>query len=360
MDSLDGNLFYRPMSNSKLYEFVKDTRLGKYYLENLDNYYLMEIMEKVWDYNGEMIELDNNRILTICYKLIIEKGLISVIDNIIQGLNDDDEISIYIATVKLDNINIIDLLLQKKFNLDQYSKINIKISIDLLCYAFMYGTLEMIDYLIDNGAKITVKNSLIYIKSCKNNDYMEKLLRIDFTDNKILNVVMSVLAKEKYIPTLLKFIEKGYSIKDNSKYWHVHLAYRDISILKIFLENGLVLDSSYPLLCACHNNNIPLVEFYLEYGLKVNEEILDFVMKNINLPIIYLFAKHHVDFSKVKNENSKYNNYLITLLENCGMNKDIFISLMINQITKLQLNNKTMDYTLEKSIFEKEEEYINS
>ena len=215
---------------------------------------------------------------------------------------------------------------------------------DILAYALINGEWEMADVLIECGAKITQEYSIRRI-SDKNPDIFDCLLEdINLSENLINTIIISIADNDANIYTITKILNKGYDMQQNKKYLHTKLSDMNVNVVKFLVKNGLELDTYHPLLFACMNDKSEHVDYYLEYGLQVNQEILDLVFSHMYISIIKVFIKHQVDLSTV---SSKYsNNDLIEGLEKNGLNKMTLINLLLSKYDTMIDKEQMMDFML--------------
>ena len=94
-----------------------------------------------------------------------------------------------------------------------------------------------------------------------------------------------------------------------------------VSAIKLLVDYGVPIPSNEPLKYACRCKNIDLVDFYLDYGLNVDEEVLriPFVPRYFSMDIIKIFLKHNIDFSILKYTYNKEEEEIIANLEDHGL-----------------------------------------
>jgi len=340
--------------------YIENSDLYKYSLENPNNDDLSQIINSM---HSPILGFCDNPYLYGCYQLIFDENMTSVIHDIISRTNNDmDKKVICLVAINKNRYNILEALLSNGFNfnqcIDSQSLNYLFAGTNILTLAYMYnGDIKMIKYLLENGADISYKKYILLDEVCKKNDIdtMNYLLDLD-THQDALFVAIQSSIKYDHIDMIKNIMANNdFDLAPYSKILHITIARVSVEIVQYLLDHGLVLDCPEPLLFACYFNNIDLIDFYLDYGLHVNKEILDYVFEEMNMVILKLFTKHKVDFSVVECPKMSHEN-LPADLEINGLNKNIFMHLLLNysetrfyHATDLKYYNKMLEYSDDKN-----------
>lgn len=311
-------------------EFNK-TKIYDYHIKHPDNIKLTEFINK----HITSINVNNLKFICNCYNYLIDQKLYDVTYEIIDGSNSIDEIAIFLVSIDLDEYNLLDLLISKKFNVNQKINCNkdfLPSTIDLLTYAVTSKKLEMCKYLVANGANPFLNNSISFCKSCNldNDEIFNYFMEFDIPEEYLKEALHNCLLKLDF-NKITQILNKNFDLNNLDQKFFDSIHSLDIQTLQFLLKNGLQLKSNILLGSACYNNNIKLIKFCLELGLRPNEAIIKNVIDNFNLSIIKLFTEYNIDLSFITNIIPNINEYddIIEKFEYYGLSKNSLLNYLI-------------------------------
>ena len=292
MDDLwQQSLKERPLEN------IVGSKLHSYYLTHSENKLLVKIIEEY----HPLIHCDyiyNSRYLYYCYEEIIKANALDIISEIVIDGKTSDELIISLVSIKHNRIEILELLNARDFNFDQIISKELSDPINILTYAYLMNGLDMVKYFISLGANVNHGDGILLKNACHKQDecMVDYLLTFEISEENLLIALIATFSPrsentsplyniymetkednpsmEKINMTIInKIIDTGLNIAKHSKRLHFVLSKKPLALTKLLLEKGLVISDNMPLLFACGHNNLEVVEFYLQYGLLVNEDI---------------------------------------------------------------------------------------
>lgn len=239
-----------------------------------------------------------------------------------NGATDSSKESVFSPLCYNNNFEIIKLLIEYNFNVNAIDNKNCT----PLVYASKNDNLEIIEYLVENGAKIDVKNSespLIF--ACMNNNYdivkylLEAGANINATEFKsLLSHAKNALffACDNNNLKMVKLLIK-YKINMNFKFeykvlhpLHIACVYNNYKIVKLLIQN-----------------NINLYNFELSLN--------DYIINKFTPPNIFILNKYSTKTTKILIKNK------IGINKPCGFSFPIIIASNLNnlKIVKLLIKN---------------------
>jgi ankyrin repeat protein len=204
-----------------------------------------------------------------------------------------------------------------------------------LSYSCALSNLEIIEFLINHKADINYCMGIAFRTACNiaNVEIINYLLQFNLGQD-VLTSGLVTACVNKNMDIMDFIIDRGYNIGLNSDLICEFLTPKGTpEMIQYLINHGLVLNSNMPLKCACKQKNIPLVKFYLEYGLKVDKNLLGLALEIFDMSIIKLFLEYHVDFSQLDNSVNEYTEVLCALEQN-GLNIKLFANYIIYKMHK--------------------------
>jgi hypothetical protein len=285
----------------------------------------------------------------ICYKYIIAEDRIDIINYVISNhtKNTYELDSICIAAISKNKISVLKLLADHNYNFDKEipkytiywswsmcSDIitdNYKFIHTPLSYSCTLSNLEIVEFLINLGVDINHENGLAFRYACviNNVEIINCFLQSNLSQNTLVNGLITACIYVNM--TIINLIMDH--VCDIGPYFNIifcELAHKGTpEVIQYLMIRGFVLNSNEPLKIACMSCNMPLVKFYLEYGLKVDNEIILIVLEKFNIQLVKMFLDHNVDFSQLDNSINEYDEVLGTLEQN-GLNMSLFAKYLVS------------------------------
>ena len=265
-----------------------------------------------------------------CYSAIIKNNKIDVIYEIIPNMRTTEMQALAKVAVDEHNKEIIELLYKNELNTGFHVRYeNSSYFRCFITYAYDKHGFEFVKYMNDIGFNINQNIGLID-RVIDNNDKDAANYIIDIADN-VDELFLRCISREKDPKLILEFFIDKIDIDKHKDDILYALCYAPLSSLQWFLDCGVSIDSNAPLKMACELGSMKHIEFYLQYGLQVDGDILKEVFFHYcesRKAILNLFLKYNFDFSMLKLDN-KIDYEFLEILENNGINKDALLSKFI-------------------------------
>lgn len=322
---------------------LDNTKIIKYFKKHPDNAILADI---IFDSHMECLELNMKNTSTFnflihCYKLLIKQNLDEIIYEIIDGSNSFDEEAIVLASIEMNQYDLLDIIFNKGF--DTNKLINVSSvghfyyhgdQLDALTHAVINENLEMCKYLISKGACPFANDNLSFIRSCSatNSEFFDYFMEFDVPMDCLKKIFYTCCCGADY-DKMKRIVEKGFDLNLLDQNFFDRCYRHDFKFFQFILDNGFEIKSNTLLRSACLSENARLVEFCLDYGMKPNNDIVNIVIFRFNVNIIKLFIKYNVDFSSANSQNQ--HNSLIQELEDNGLDRDVLLNNVINKLVTM-------------------------
>ena len=308
------------MERRLIKDVIRGSAIYVYHIMHLEDEFITNMIYEKCDTAEKVIKM--------CYLRLFKQGyqdtILEMIPNI---LNDEMRILAHIA-IKENNKEIIESLYKNglTYNFNMYKQREGCFK-SIQCYAFTKQGFEMIKFMNELGVDLNIMlfTQMIHHKHWEAINYF-----IETTNKPLPELFLSSLSlsSEEDIQSIFDlFIDKI----DMSKYEDnifKNLTRVSPNVMKIVLQSGITIQSNKPLLYACQANNLKLAEFYLQYGLQVDEDLLDTLFRNAfayNKDILLLFIKYEVDLSVYKPDLDRK---FISDLDKCGLDRDALYLLL--------------------------------
>jgi ankyrin repeat protein len=333
----------RNIVGTSLIDLINGSCLKEYYDNNSDDATLKYILNV--NHDGFLSPM---RALCLCYEYIITDNRIDIITYVISNTKSTHELdSICITAIFKNQMPTLKNLVGMNYNFnkkidtsiinldaisDKMAYINNYFSDKYLTTPLVYGcilsNLEIVDFLISSCADIDYESAFECVCEINNSEILNYFLRIKLGKKTLVGGLITALLNGN-IKIVDLIIDNGCDIALYSNHIFDGLAHYGTPEMAAYLINrGFVLNSNEPLKSACEWQNVPLVKFYLEYGLKIDENIICSVLGEFCIPIINLFIDHHVDFSQLDNSMKEYDEILGELEKN-GLNINLFVNYLL-------------------------------
>ena len=286
----------------------------------------------------------------------------------------DDFIAICLAAIRTNCINVIDILLNIGFDINcmliskfiptdtwinakpyknnpKYANSGYTTNINAFSYAIEFGTLNMVKHLVQNGCDPKITNDGV-LKSCKNIDTFRYVLSIIDIDNYMIDLLNCFIVcnnndqdndqnffgipgscdtntKVEKIKIILDYCNQSkLSSYINDQFGDCH-----VDAIQLLEQNNIMLNWDKLLYAACRCNNTKLIEYILGKNIQPNSETIDHVFNDVKKKTIRLFIKHKVNLSALKmcSKNNDNSDNFFNQFEECGLDKDVFISYLMNE-----------------------------
>ena len=313
-----------------------------------------------------------------CYRYLFHFGMSHLITKLVDGTNTNEQLAICVAAINYDDFDVIAMLIQKGFDINQYVvDADNGVKSNILYASIAVSNLTMIKFLVDNGAKIDT-NALgsLYICNSEIFEYLVQsnsittildytllvfLMTVELDDYMLSNYIYEQTEKDKIIEQTIRKFELLFSTSDQ----HIDISklanyfecdpeqnneanneatnsscYRKINLklLQFLLNNGLVLSNGILSYAIMHNAKIEIIDFLLNYGLIPNISAIEHAFVYNNIQIISLFIKHRIDISLLP-KISEFDNF-VNDIESIGLDKLTLINyLLTNKRTEFNLIN---------------------
>eukprot|EP00833_Pecoramyces_ruminatium_P018011 jgi/Orpsp1_1/1192043/evm.model.d7180000090145.2 len=285
----------------------------------------------------------NNEFIT---QFLIENG--ADINNIKINI----DIDIFKNILKFNNLDLLNILYNNDFDLNQKDKYNETI----LNYAIKHGNEQIIKYLIDNGSDINMEGR-----------WDDKPLIVAIKNRKI-NIIKYLISCGANVNFVNYLNESPVSI--NEKYNNKEEYYEVYKQIKQILEENFnPQDINILLISAINNNNIPLIKNLIENNSNINIiinnniKLIDSIIMKNNLELLKYLITIGLDINyKDKNGHTPLiyaikaqNEPIIDYLLNCNIiiSEIKNINIDINLIKKiLKLNNPKLFSILYNNFFD--------
>ena len=341
---------------------MEKTKLYSYLGDNSDNEKLHNIMYA----NSTPITMP--RTLFQCYKSIIENNMMDIVHSIIDGSTSGDELVIFNYAINAKRYDLLDLLIDSGFDLNK----NINGYTVLLMHLAYLNThnsqedcgfdVDMCKYLVCKGADIMVNNkdkigSTMKLLARSNKKELLNYLLDCITDPDILYQVMigcntkiatktntkaGIKITEPFNPAndfdlIKKIVDTGilYNL-DNKQLSELirTLGRYSPSNIEHMLNNGLQLENNNILMPAIKANNTELVNFLINYGLTIDENIVWHIFTQCPSYISYLL-QYDIDYSKINEKISSEELPIVNKFCDKGLSKDSLLKLLAYKLPEL-------------------------
>ena len=298
---------------------LKASTIYSYHLTHPEDEFIQGVMEKMIPGNADAG--------SICYKSIIKNNRIDIIRGIIADMAEFELESLATAAVKENNKEVIELLYKNKLN-PNFEVYNNNCD-HFLVYAYKKGGFEIIKFMGDTGFCLNEAELFSYVLQKNDTDTLNYLIEI--VPRSLDDIFEDILCSSFDIKSLVDFfIDKIDIIKHKDTILRYLSRRHSVDDVKLFINlTGITIDSNQPLMLACSRGNLILIEFYLQYGLQVDSEILKIALlsndRNDNSrAVLDLLLKYDVDFSILNNDH-EIDYEFVANLENHGLNRDIML-----------------------------------
>lgn len=263
-----------------------------------------------------------------CYLSILKNNRIDIIYDIILHMDKNEMQPLAITAIDEHNNEILELLYKHEFDITTWGNEDIT---SLLRYAYGKHGFEIIKSI----SKIGFSFNYVYIFSdfFMNNDQEALDYAIEtLTTTKSLDELLGhVFYSDSDTKLLIEyFIDKKIDVMKYKNQIFNRISGSTVDYVRSILDLGITIDSNEPLRYASYKKNFELMEFYLEYGLQVDKNMLedalfedddDYVDSSCK-SLVDLFLEYNVDFS-ILNYNINYE--FLAKLENHGLNRDMLL-----------------------------------
>lgn len=357
------NLF--PIIYIKLSDNIKDSAIYRYYLSHPQDKELENIMESYLDWTKQTFTFWNcQNFLFACYEKIMQQNLYYLIDEVLGHADEKEKNMICLMAIKNNQYEILDRLALQKFDFNQRPN-TMGRDDSFLLHAAKENGLDMVKYLVNNGADFNLAGIPFFEHIFGNqlNDIVDYVLEFDIKQDMLYWGMLAVLKKNRNgaywaatefsgdnnfsstkkseeinLDLVKKIIDKGLNLNNYSSMIALSLEEMEPKIVQFFIDNGLEIKSSTPLLFACSVNNYELIDYYLKLGVAINEEIFTHVLENSKIKIMEIFIKYNIDFSSTPACN-EYDD-LVDQMEKLGLSKKILTNLMMKNLNKHNKENE--------------------
>ena len=314
-------------------------KLYQYHSRHPDNFELKLIIKT----NKKLLRHDMaDDFLYACYNDLFNQNIICVVRDIIVESNigstsfdSIDEFLICKIAVTKNMYDIIELLIEYGFDLNHsfIKAISIHRCLDILAVAVKENNFKMCQFLVEKGATPVGFRCSALSESCKlvDDTIFDYLMQFDIPQQTLGQLLFSsfnISDDNRSIfdfQKIKKMLEKGLNLNNLDFGFHsIIFGKCTVDQLQYFLDNGLVIKSNVILLEAIHSKNKELVDYLLDYGLVIDEKMLDYIFASENVSIILFLAEINVDLSVIKLEK-KYDSVINKLTER-GLDKNVLLN----------------------------------
>ena len=271
-----------------------------------------------------------------CYAYLCNNNMVNVIYDILKLPANDDENFICMVAIDNNMIDVIELLIQKnEFNLNEiyitceYGLLN---RASVLDYCVRQNNITMFKFFINRGINIKKMDNTT-IKSIYGDDDNEAFFdyyldEISVTEDSCY--ILSKCCEYNSYEKVKKVLKLGPNIAENSQYLFLRITNCDLEILKLLIDNGLVVDDDlFDIYCL--HNKLDAIDFLLNYGIKPSQKTLALVFKQMRTPIIKLFLKYDVDLSLLPNNYNEEHIQYINQLDMHGLDQNKLLHYLLRK-----------------------------
>lgn len=302
--------------------------------------------------NCDTIKLQFNmrdEYLIAFYYLLYDHNMSYMIHEIINTIIENEDptdveyIIIFLLAVVHNDYTTIDTIISKGFDMNMIGEDRIHMTHDnIITTAYkISNNRDMIIYLLSNGGDINNEDCHVGKNACLKGDLdlVTHILDLDVSNDKLLSMFISAVGKKKFtiadkiINYDFKMEDIYQEILDNYKF------HSDRETIKYLIRHGLDINKYGACLLryACEQENIELIDFYLENKLIVDKKILNDVFSNSELKIIEMLAKNCTDLSAVEFWCDEYNS-LAESLKNNGLDTMTFLKYLLKFVDDANSN----------------------
>ena len=235
-----------------------------------------------------------------------------------------------------DNIQVLKYLVMKGFNIDDkaliqaciYNKlVNVIYLIDnganadnenALYESLLKGHVDIIEYLIDNGADINYNNDELLINAIEDNNLkMVKLLLVFGADINARNSFPLLTAIENQTVKMVRLLVDDKNIDLNNDCLIIAVLKQNVGIVELLLSNDVNVsrNNNEAILLAIKiaNPNLEIVELLIENGADIhvnNNELLDFSTINNQIELTKILVENGIKANEQALYNAVYNKNL--------------------------------------------------
>lgn len=312
---------------------IKKTQLYQYYKSHPANDFFKTIMK-------ERYTIDCVGFLIHSYTQMLNEGMENIILEIIDKCDSVDIDPFAIGTVSIigESYSLLTVMYIRGHKLDQESIIDIspfnayQYDTTFLATAIIQNNLNMCRFLIDHEIDLCNDQKAIKMAISSDNDeifgyFMSFDCNIDQVDLQLIFYNTLVLAKDKRVTRINALIEKGLDL--NNGKCLIYLGGCDSDEIQYLMSHGLIINNEL-LVDAFSNDNIKLIDFLVDYGLKFDKYITKKIIDNnihCMVKILNLMIKYDCDFTLIKPSDIFLQ--ALQCLRNNGFDNDILFGYII-------------------------------
>ncbi len=272
----------------------------------------------------------NFRLMEIYHKIIIIDNNMDLLDLLFEIMSDDfrhDDCVILDLAIRHQRTDVFNKYIILGFDLNRLINSSTILDEIILWYHQIkkYDTgIELCDYLIDNGASISIHNycTIINAFDTLNDKYISFFLNKISLDD--LGNLLFWYLRNCYnvnIDIVETILSNGIDINNFHEYSYMLIGKLTVPIMNLFLRYGLIIHDDV-IDDACRYGNHLLVDYLMEIGHKPSKQIITNIIENHNVNIIKLFVKYNIDLSDIKPPTSPEITQLVKSLESNGLSID--------------------------------------
>lgn len=334
-----------------------NTYIYKYIENNKDNDYLNNVMirylngitnplffKNIGKHNISRMINRSDYPTFVLYHTIFYDDKYDIIYDIINNIADNDQYNkdqqhIFILTICLKNIELLNFILSKNFNINQ--NIDIVDDINILSISILEDDIDnkLFYYLIDHGADIHNQKMIVFKYACerKNMDVIKYLLNFDIPNKLLIKSITEMVdlydsnSDDNIIIDILNILFTKIDQDKYGGYISILLARCNFEKIEKLIDCGIQVNISIESLkAACYCSNINFVEYHLKNGIEINKEILQYILDKAKLDLLILLSNYSADLSI----NKEINDYdtIINNIELCGLDKNILINILFKKV----------------------------
>ena len=334
---------YLPTNITPIISF-NHSQIYRFNQNNLHMAELTNIMEDVID------NTNFSHSLCLCYDALIKNNMGEIISKIIDNCNIDADghemVAICLAAIINEDINIINMLSEKKFNFD--IKFNTYINtcltyVNLIDYAIYHNKNTVAQYLLELGTNLVIdltnqSNKLSFALSNLLDDKLFDFILDSYPQYHQSLFIASICCPnirrmDKLLTSSSTNIDIELPTNNLHEYYNVaRNIYKNLNldIFKLLTKYGLNVTQEL-LEKIFVNCDIILVDYIMsEYHFVPNNKLIDNVLSSLDMEKIKLFAKHNIDLSGIKIINSQID--LVSSLEKCNLDPKVFLTYILDYI----------------------------